>query len=427
MKSDLILCILFLSQSSFGSVTLTLSEALSKAQAAHPDLRISDYEHRATLARLNEERAAFYPTFGLEGGYQKFDSDEENTSGQFGNIFGEYRFDLGLSSYFQFRAAALDLDLARLNRDRIRRQLQWSTETLFSRALYLQESLKIYHAALEQNKNYAQMAKKKKSSGLASDADVIEFDLNNAILRSDMEDLKSQLSEALLDLKIALGIGSDETIELSGPLEHFHISENLQDLTNRLTKTSYQLRQAELEAQKADYLKTAHYGRFLPEISLRATYGRRGMDEPAGPEETYSVVARWEIFSGLGDLSGRRHAVAMQEKAKFIKRQTTLHLPGQLESEYKKFMALQNRVDLESQNRLRSQVYLKTVMNEYRRGVKNSADLKSASLQLLESSLRDLKYRYEGIRQKEVLQTLLGDQIHFEVYTTNHKVHDHTH
>ena len=78
-----------------------------------------------------------------------------------------------------------------------RRPKSWSIETKFSKALYLQESIKLYSTALEQNKTFAQMAKKKKTSGLASDADVIEFDLNEAILRSDLEEIKSEYNEAI--------------------------------------------------------------------------------------------------------------------------------------------------------------------------------------------------------------------------------------
>ncbi len=422
MIAKLIIALLFLSASALAATPLTLKEALSKATSSNPELKISEFELDATKGLLKSERSLFFPTFGIEGGYQKFDSDAEKISGNFGNLFGEYKFDLAGSQYFYYRATSVDSEIAKLKQDQIRKQLQWLIETKFSRALYLQESIKLYKIALEQNVKFAQAAKKKKASGLASEADVIEFDLNESMLKSDLEEIQSDFNEALNELRVSLGLTSSDAIELKGSLEHFHIMESIDQLKGRLNQSSLKRQVVELEAKKANHIQSASYGGFLPEITLKATYGRRGMDEPEGPEQTYFVVARWELFSGFKDLGNYQMALALEQKAEFKKRQNDLNLPAELETVYKKFIALQNRVDLESQNKERSKTYLNTVMSEYRRGVKNSADLKSASMQLLEASLRDLKYRYEGIKQKEVLQTLIGDSVKFEVHSTNHKI-----
>jgi hypothetical protein len=422
MKAKLVIIFLFLSTPAIEAAPLTLKDALSKATSSNPELKISEFDFDAATGFLKSERSLFFPTFGIEGGYQKFDSDFEYISGTFGNVFGEYKFDLGGSQYFQYRAASVESEIAKLKRDQFKKQLQWSIETRFSRALYLQESIKLYNTALEQNVKFAQAAKKKKASGLASDADVIEFDLNESMLKSDLEEIQSDFSEAIYELRVSLGLNSSESIELKGNLEHFHVMESVDQLKSRLNQSSLRNQVVELEAKKANHIQSASYGGFLPEITLKATYGRRGMDEPEGPEHTYFVVARWELFSGFKDLGNYQMALALEQKAEFEKRQNDLNLPSELDTVYKKFIALQNRVDIESQNKERSKIYLNTVMNEYRRGVKNSADLKSASMQLLEASLRDLKYRYEGIKQKEVLQTLLGDNVKFEVFSTNHKI-----
>ena len=401
---------------------LTFKDALASARLSSPERKRLDLDYRAAVGAYQVERSFLFPTIGIEGGYQKFDSDSQNISGTFANIFGEYKFDLGGSQYFQYKAASLESKLALTKKDQSQKLIEWSIETKFSHALYLQESVLLYQTALDQNKAFAQLAQKKKASGLASEADVIEFDLHEALLRSDLEDIKSQFSEAMNNLRAALGRESMDGIELQGSLEHFHISDTLEVLKSRLKSSNYKFQLATLESEKAAHLKSASYSGFLPELLVRATYGRRGMDEPAGPEETVFVIARWELFSGLRDLGAYHQAVAVSERAQLESQQAVLNLSAELGTEYKKFLALQNRVDLESQNKQRAKKYLNTVMNEYRRGVKNSADLKAASTQLLETSLRDLKYRFEGIRQKEVLQSLVGDSIRFEAYTTDHKI-----
>src|SRR5690606_3092161 len=101
----------------------------------------------------------------------------------------------------------------------------------------------------------------------------------------------------------------------------FHIMESIDQLKGRLNQSSLKRQVAELEAKKANHIQSASYGGFLPEITLKATYGRRGMDEPEGPEQTYFVVARWELFSGFKDLGNYQMALAMEQKAEFEKRQ----------------------------------------------------------------------------------------------------------
>lgn len=422
MRFVLVVVTLILSSKAFGSTSLTLQEAFSKAGLSNPEIKLSEYDYRASLGSLKAERSVFFPTVGLEGGYQDFDSEQEKISGTYGNIFGEFKFGLGGAEYFQYRAASAEADILKLKKEQTLKYTQWSIETKFSRALYLQESIKLYSVALEQNKTFAQMAKKKKSSGLASDADVIEFDLNEAILRSALEEIRSEHSEAMNDLRLALGLETSSNLELKGNLEHFHISVAVDDLKDKIKQSSYRYKISDLESKRASYLKSSSYSGFLPELTLRATYGRRGMEEPEGPEQTVFVIARWELFSGFKDLGNYQKTLALKEKAEYERKLSVINLPAELETEYRKFLALQNRVDLESQNRERSKKYLTTVMNEYKRGVKNSADLKSASTQLLETSLRDLKYRYEGIKQKEILQSIVGDSISFEAYSTEHKI-----
>lgn len=422
MNKVLALTFVILNLYSFVAKALSLDAALQKAKAYNPELKLSEFDYRVSASSYDEEKSEFYPIFGVEGGYQKFDARTEYLSGTYSHIFGEYKFDLAGSQYFKYRAAAIAAELALLKNEQMKEYLVWSIESKFSRGLYLQESIKLYLTALEQNQTYANMARKKQASGLASDADMIEFDLNEAILKSDLEEIKSEFSEALSQLKISLGADFGSEPVLQGKLEHFHITENIEQIKLRLSKQSYRLQAAKLELQQASYLRSSSYGGFMPEVSLKATYGRRGIDEPEGPEHAYFAVARWELFSGFKNSADYDKATALKERAEFEVRQSGLSLPIQLETEYKKFLSLQNRVDLESQNRERAKKYLKAVMNEYGRGVKNSADLRSASMQLLDSSLRDLKFRYEGIKQKEELQRLLGQSIAFEAYSTDHSI-----
>lgn len=421
MRSLLVILLVLSSTQALASRQLDLKEALAQVESSHPELKLSQFDYEQTLGESKSLRSIFFPVLGVEGGYQKFDSPEEKLSGTYTHVFGEYRFDLGGSQYFKYKAASLASDISKIKYEQSLKMARWTVETKFYRALYLQEALKLYSRSIEQNLNFAGLAKKKLAAGLASEADVIEFDLQESLLKSDLEELKSEYTEALYDLKSALNIEPSVQIELKGSMSHYHINSSLEDLKRKLVQDNYNLRLAQYEEKRAQQIKNSAYGGLLPEVLLKATYGRRGVDEPPAPEQTFFVTARWELFSGFKNVGELQSSSALARKYEYENRLKIQNLPGQLEVEYRRFMTLQNRVDLESQNRERSSSYLKTVMNEYRRGVKNSADLKSASMQILETSMRDLKYRYEAIRQKEVLQKLLGEEIEFEAHHTDHK------
>ena len=73
------------------------------------------------------------------------------------------------------------------------------------------------------------------------------------------------------------------------------------------------------------------------------------------------------------------------------------------------------RVHLEAENEARTKKYYKFVFSEYRRGVKNSADVKSAASGLFETSLRKEQFKFEFLSRRLELERALGGPVEYQV------------
>ncbi len=154
---------------------------------------------------------------------------------------------------------------------------------------------------------------------------------------------------------------------------------------------------------------------FLPEIGVFATYGSLGLRETEISPETYAgVIARWELFSGFDTLGARREAIANVARAEAGLKTAQIAKKGELEEVHERLKALDLRIQLEERNHETAHKYLRTVVDEYRRGVKNSPDLKSANENMLQSHLREVQLKSEYVAQATLLRTLVSGNVQFE-------------
>ncbi len=91
------------------------------------------------------------------------------------------------------------------------------------------------------------------------------------------------------------------------------------------------------------------------------------------------------------------------------------------ELSYTKLNSLQERVHAEEGNESRAQRYYSAVLDEYRRGLKNGADLKNAEAALLESQVRAAEYKYAFINTKNKLERDIGVFIETESHEEKKK------
>lgn len=393
--------------------SISLDEAIKMALGENLQVKATEKEAEAAEARLNRTQSYFFPKVGAESRYELIDSSFQRQSGATANIFLEWNLYNGSRDWFDRKAKSIERDQAQIARNKQKLITKTDVEAKFHKLLAQIESIKSYDDSLKRNEVQKEAAKRRRSAGLSTDADVLEFDLYHSELQAEMTKVEGELKQAQSELRELLG-QKDSEIEYvpQGKLIHYHVDETLLDLKKRLQVESQTLSAARYAVEQAEANKKVALGGYLPQLNITASYGSRGInDTQVAPETMLVGTARWEFFSGFDTVHAQHESTAITEKAKSELQFAELSMNAQLETAFARLKAIQDRVDIETNNKAKAQKFFDTVAAEYKRGVKNSTDMRSASQTLLEVNLRDIQYRAEFFEQKALLEKALGGEI----------------
>lgn len=412
MKTLFVFLTIFALQCWAQTQEFTLTSATEIAIQKNPDLKAQVQEFERDSYAAKRGYSPFLPKLGLESGYQSFENPSTGQRGTFNNAFMEYSVFNGGRDYYLLESKSLRRDASEIALQQKRQETEWEVERSFHWLLFVTESIKFHEEALERNKTQQKAAAARKLAGLVSDADILEFDVYGTLLDSELTSLRAELIEAQTAFKKSLGLSDNVTPILKGKLSHYHVKTELSELSLKVANNSKAILIAQKNWESSDALSKSSLGEFLPNVSIKATYGSRDIREGSNDKEmAVLAVARWELFSGMDSYWGYKEAVAEKGRSEYALESSRLSTKTDLEKTYSLLKALEQRVDLEGLNRERSKKYFTAMAAEYKRGVKNSPDMRGASEKLLESQLRDLKYRYDFIVQKIELQKIVGMNI----------------
>jgi outer membrane protein TolC len=269
------------------------------------------------------------------------------------------------------------------------------------------------------------MALTKKRSGLAADSDVMEFDLKDATLRSDLLLLDQEIEEARVALKKLLGEEIGSKIEPVGSLQHQHLKGNLLELMKRIKNESEPVQLGAKEVLISSLEAKSIQSKWLPKVDVEVAAGYLPWDlrqvEAGTAMIGGKIVAKLDLFSGFDTLYEQKASIAKRMRQEAELKNILLGAMTDTENAYRRISTIQARVDLEQENESRSRKYYASVMNEYRRGVKNSADLRVAADGLFEASLKRESFKFDFLNSRIDLERALGGKVETETIEDEHK------
>jgi len=355
-------------------------------------------------------KSKFLPRAGFESRYETFDSDFEKVKGGTANAFVEWNLFNGFKDVQNRKGLGAESKAANLEKDRLEKNLKWIAMAKYSKAQVMQENVQSYKNVIQSNLKNLETVKMRRSSGRLSDADFLEFELFDSKLKQDLIELETEAASALAELEAFSGMSPIG--ELNSQLKPKRLSLDELNLKDLLSSERSKLNESRLKVEAAEARKSLTTGGFLPEVNLKATHGSLGLRETTvSPETSFGITAKWELFSGLETVNDRRVASAQLAKAKAEYEGTKIYnlsRAEQLRSILKSIMA---RYDFEEKNQKNIDRFLKTVQDEYRRGVKNSNDLKSALELALETQLDKASLRANYFSARAELQEILGTEL----------------
>lgn len=385
----------FLSLSVGASATpLDWSQLQQQLLTQNPELRASQAKRDAQAAQAKSQWSPFLPELSVAGGYGKEETLHDDDEGYVGYLAGSWNLFRGGQDWQVRKIAVKDSEIANLDHSITERRLIRELGEAYYAALLNSQFVSLDTEKLQFLKNQRAMAQKKINAGLTSNVDAIELDLEESTLSAEIETHKTDLQLALDTIRSLLK--SDTAVELNTQSPFPRMS--AEDFAAKdLTKNPKLLKQQLLE-ENASLYRLQNQANYLPRVDLDAQYGRivpQYEDPINGTESRVSVLMTWTFFSGLETHYKSQAASELENSQKFEKTSTVLQIETELTNLRNKSRELLQLRQLLEKRQTLTQKYYDLTLSEYRRGIKNSSDLASATSSLFDNKTRLLEVHKE--------------------------------
>ena len=376
---------------------LKLEDLIHEAMENNPSLKEASSHLTVVKKESQVLFSLFAPEVSLEGGPFSAKVDDEKSSGT--ALYGKAEWNL----YHGGRDRSL-MTKAGLNSKWAERQISLSTATVqrevarvYYEMLFALESIALKERAIEMNQEQMKLARVKKHSGFTSMADVIEFELREATLVSDLKRLVQEKEDRSRELSVLVGRKEPvSTLLVKGHLQREPSGLNKTEILHRLDENNPEILEAmvnrDLAAQDKDIVRAD----FMPQVDFEGRYGKLPTEDRISTEnDNYSLFLKVKVplFSGLSTIRQISAESAKVERSEMALTRTRLAARAEVENLLAQIGSTLARLDLEEKTLARSEEYYKITLDEYRRGVKNSPDMVTAAERLLEARIRNLEYR----------------------------------
>lgn len=362
-------------------------------------LKAAEIEREASRERTGSLGRSFLPKIELHAAQESFKSSVEPWKAEpsFGaeinlNLFNGGRD--GLEN--QIRELHVERKVVQVQQvvaDELQtlRKHYWET-------VYTLDKIEQIEAAIKVNGANMAAAVKRIRSGVATESDRVEFEMNAVDLDRELAESRLKLANQSREFAILLNFNLSEKLTFPRRLEHNHDFEGA--LKHEARDHDFLYKDDELKSQEGELAAEKQRRSWWPEVDAFAAYNDYSQRiESAGPDTsndaTNEAVIGIRMKMGLGAIfDGTREAAALakeasadQKRADLKRRQAEAHM----ENELAELRLLHEQIHSAEENILRAERYYKLTQSEYGRGVKNSPDVLGASEKLYENRLKRLE------------------------------------
>jgi len=392
---------------------VAISQLIEEAEKNSLEIKQTQENLDSLVLKHKSQFGRFSPKISVEGGPQstKFDDDKSNATALYGKA--EWNLYNGGSDKALMDLSKSEIEIQEKRLKSLKNKIKNEVSKIYFELQFILESISLKQKALELNSQQMKIAKAKNSSGFTTSSDVLEFDLRDSTLQSDLVLLNQQLEQKSRDLAVLLSRKNQMELDnVKGHLTRETFNFDRDQLLGKIQAGNDQLLLSQIELLQVETEKRQAKSQFLPKLDLEARYGKLANDEKVfGDSNNYSVMLKFNmpLFSGFEDYNSVKSANAKVTASQNAVDQKHISLVSELDSILAEIKALNSRLDLEEKNLERSEKYYKLTLEEYRRGVKNSPDMVGASERLLEARIRNLEYRRDLMLANAKIQELTGE------------------
>lgn len=376
----------------------TLESLSSTAISNSLELKALDQQIESLQLQQRVSFGAFAPRFSIEAGPQYSNVAGQKNSGT--SIYGKAEWNLyrGGQDQIDAQIASERAEGLRRQRTALEKRIQAEVAEAFYEMQFAAESVALKKEALRLNTEQQKSALSKNKAGFTAKSDVLEFDLRETIIMSDIVMADQVLSQSARKMSTLIGRSeTDSNLRIKGHLERVSPPEiNRAILVEGLSSNNVALQKAQIEKSIVSLEMQREKSAYYPKLDFETKYGKLGNAERVNPDNndlTMLLKVSIPLFSGL-DTTHRVKSLAASSRAmEFDVALGKNHLLEELDSLISTLEATQKRLDVEEKNLDRSRAYYDATLQEYRKGLKNSPDMVTASERVLEAKIRNLEFR----------------------------------
>jgi outer membrane protein TolC len=290
---------------------LSLKTVIQIALDANLDIENSRQESTAALAKRNESRTYFYPTFNATYQYQR---NEEETTSPFGNLFippqkiiitpeEEFVFIAsvtqplftGFSVLNQYKMAELGLDLAKTNEKLVRQEVILQATKAYYLILKAEKFVKVSKETVTQISAQKEVVNNFYKVGMSPLNDLLEAEVLLANAKQNVIRSLNDLASAKSQMNVILRRPIDQPIHVVDLLDYDIFPFDLKYCLTQADKTRLEVQIADMEialAKKDIELRKKDY---YPTVSLQGSYYRFGTEWDVNGGDGTSDEGTWDI------------------------------------------------------------------------------------------------------------------------------------
>jgi len=369
-----------------------------------------------SLEKINESKEAlvqssksvYYPTLNAVGGWGQNKTDDLafTQKGYFGYAEGKLNLFRGFKDQSISSQKEVDLKISQLELESKKRELRLELTQVASDMILLHKYQLILEEEYKTTQTQKQMAAKKVAAGLTGAVDNLEFDLRESEIQIEQKQIQQQHLEA--HQKFVKLFGEEISDSLIEKID-FSQFENLNQSPSQLKiENSIEFQKARLNEDLSQFEKNEIKADYLPTLDFTYSFGRLTPSEVSPTqfnESKYAIQLTIPLFSGFETYNRSKSAFLNTSAAERIKAQRRNDVESEFNILKTKVSELSSLYGINEKKILSSQKYFDLTLAEYRRGVKNSPDLVSATERLFFAK----KKKYEILKELEISKVKIAN------------------
>jgi outer membrane protein len=340
----------------------------------------SKIEHLNLEQKIN--RSLFLPELSVNGGFgseKLIDRSADTEKGPFVFLDGKLNLYRGNRDSNLQRKIQNQITIAKLQKEIKKRNLNIESFKLILEIEQLSRENSLIEDELKSNKLQEAMARKKLDAGLTTSVDILDFNLKKEILTNDIE--KNILKKETLEKELTNLYGGNSSLnEIIKTISNDASKEQRIDNSTIENSPTVILARQQIEISTLD--KENIKAEYLPSIDLNAKWGQiTPQDKFLANKREHQIALNINIplFTGFSTDGKFQQAVIESTQNKRELRQAEIELDSKNILGIKK-IELSKKILTSLERSLTQAIkYKELTISEYKRGIKNSPDVISAS------------------------------------------------